>query len=125
MRAICYRDWGAGFRWVNRCVQRWRARQSDLLRLRFRHLYLGRLPRALPRRVMMSAVFGFGIFALMLMAVTLGGGYEHQFDPTNGSGVEWIPNLLRFNYPGGRLGRILAMQYRTRKTLRGGSPWRP
>ena len=41
-----------------------------------------------------------------LMAVALGGGYEHQFDPTNASGVEWIPNLLRFMMAlGGRCDR--------------------
>src|SRR5258708_28984688 len=82
-------------------------------------LVIGALTQSIADAMILSAVFGFGIFVFTLMAVALGGGYEHQFDPTNASGVEWIPNLMRFLMVlvGGAI--VMLAQYRTRKTFRG------
>jgi ABC-type transport system involved in multi-copper enzyme maturation permease subunit len=82
-------------------------------------LVIGTLTQSIAEAMILSAVFGFGIFVCTLMAVALGGGYEHQFDPTNASGVGWIPNLLRFLMVlvGGAI--VMLAQYRTRKTFRG------
>jgi hypothetical protein len=82
-------------------------------------LLLGALTQSIAEAVAMLAVMGVGVFALTLMAVTLAGGYEHQFDPTNGSGMHWIPNLLRLTIILAGGAAILAMQYRTRKTFWG------
>jgi hypothetical protein len=82
-------------------------------------LVIGALTQSIADAMILSAVFGFGIFVFTIMAIALGGGYEHQFDPTNASGVEWIPNLLRFLMVlvGGAI--VMLAQYRTRKTRRG------
>jgi hypothetical protein len=82
-------------------------------------LVIGVLTESIAGAMILAAVFGFGVFVCTLMAIALGGGYEHQFNPTNASGVEWIPNLLRFmmTLAGGAI--VMLAQYRTRKTFRG------
>jgi hypothetical protein len=82
-------------------------------------LVIGALTESIAGAIILAAVFGVGVFVCTLMAIALGGGYEHQFNPTNASGVEWIPNLLRFMMAlaGGAI--VMLAQYRTRKTFRG------
>ena len=81
-------------------------------------LTIGALTQSIAEAMILTAVLGCGIFVFTIMAVALGGGYQHQFDPTNNSGIEWIPNLLRYVIVllGG--GAVLVIGYR-RKTFRG------
>jgi hypothetical protein len=59
-------------------------------------LVIGTLTQGIAEAMILTAVIGCGIFVFTIMAVAAGGGYQHQFDPTNNSGIEWIPNLLRY-----------------------------
>jgi hypothetical protein len=81
-------------------------------------LVIGALTRSIAEAMIMAAVLGCGVFVFTIMAVAAGGGYQHQFDPTNNSGIEWIPNLLRYAILllGGAT--VLVMGYR-RRTFRG------
>lgn len=81
-------------------------------------LALGALTQSIAEAIILTAVLGCGIFVFTIMAVAAGGGYQHQFDPTNNSGIEWIPNLMRYAIVllGGAA--VLAIAYR-RKTYRG------
>jgi hypothetical protein len=81
-------------------------------------LAIGTLTQGIAEAMIMTAVFGCGVFVFTIMAVAAGGGYQHQFDPTNNSGIEWIPNLLRYLIAllGGAV--VLVIGYR-RKTFRG------
>ncbi|HEX3572919.1 MAG TPA: hypothetical protein VHU44_19025 [Acidobacteriaceae bacterium] len=82
-------------------------------------LVIGALTESIAGAMILAAVFGVGVFVCTLMAIALGGGYEHQFNPTNASGVEWIPNLLRFMMALTGSAIVMLAQYRTRKTFRG------
>ena len=81
-------------------------------------LVIGTLTQGIAEAMIMTAVFGCGIFVFTISAVALGGGYQHQFDPTNNSGIEWMPNLLRYVIVllGGAV--VLVIGYR-RETFRG------
>ena len=81
-------------------------------------LVIGTLTQSIAEAMIMTAVLGCGIFVFTISAVAVGGGYQHQFDPTNNSGIEWIPNLLRYVIVlvGGAV--VMVVGYR-RKTLRG------
>ncbi len=82
-------------------------------------LVIGALTQSIADAMVMTAVFGCGIFVFTIMAVVLLGGYEHQFDPTNNSGVDWIPDLVRFVMILVSGSIVMLVQYRTRKTFRG------
>lgn len=81
-------------------------------------LAIGALTQGIAEAMIMTAVLGCGVFVFTIMAVAAGGGYQHQFDPTNNSGIEWIPNLLRYVIVllGGAA--VLTIGY-MRKTFRG------
>jgi hypothetical protein len=81
-------------------------------------LVIGTLTQSIAEAMILTAVLGCGVFVFTIMAVAAGGGYQHQFDPTNNSGIEWIPNLMRYVIVllGGAA--VLAIGYR-RKTFRG------
>ena len=81
-------------------------------------LVIGALTQSIAEAMILTAVLGCGIFVFTIMAVAAGGGYQHQFDPTNNSGIEWIPNLMRYVIVllGGAA--VLVIGYR-RKTFRG------
>lgn len=81
-------------------------------------LALGALTQTVAEAMILTAVLGCGIFVFTIMAVAAGGGYQHQFDPTNNSGIEWIPNLLRYAIALVGGAAVLAIAYR-RKTYRG------
>jgi len=57
-------------------------------------LALGVLTESVAEAMIMAAVLGCGVFVFYIMATAAGN--QHQFDPTNNSGIEWIPNLLRY-----------------------------
>lgn len=81
-------------------------------------LAIGVLTQSVAEAMIMTAVLGCGVFVFYVMATVAGGGDQHQFDPTNNSGIEWIPNLLRYVIIllGGAA--VLMVGYQ-RKTLRG------
>ncbi len=83
-------------------------------------LVLGALTQSIAEGMVMSVVLIGGAFLFTVMAIAIAGD-THQFDPTNMTGVEWIPNLIRYGLilAGGLL--VLTWQYRTRQTLRGRS----
>ena len=59
-------------------------------------LVIGVLTQSIAEAMIMTGVLGCGVFVFYIMAAVAGGGNQHQFDPTNNSGIEWIPNLLRY-----------------------------
>jgi ABC-2 family transporter protein len=59
-------------------------------------LAIGVLTPSIAEAMIMTAVLGCGVFVFYVIATVVGGGSQHQFDPTNNSGIEWIPNLLRY-----------------------------
>jgi hypothetical protein len=83
-------------------------------------LVLGALTQSIAEAMVMSVVLIGGAFLFTVMAIAIAGD-THQFDPTNMTGVEWIPNLIRYGLvlAGGLF--VLTWQYRTRQTLRGRS----
>lgn len=80
-------------------------------------LVIGALTQSIAEAMILTAILGCGMFVFTIMAVAAGGGYQHQFDPTNNSGIEWIPNLMRYVIVllGGTA--VLVIGYR-RKTFR-------
>jgi len=82
-------------------------------------LVIGALTQSIVDAVILSTVLGCVMFVFTIMAVALGGGYQHQFDPTNASGVMWIPNSLRFLITLVSGAIVMLVQYRTRKAFRG------
>ena len=80
-------------------------------------LLIGALTQSIPDAMVTSVVFVLGIVVFMVVAIALSGGSIRQLNPTNGSSVEWIGNLLRYLLVvvGGAI--VMVMQYRTRKTL--------
>jgi ABC-type transport system involved in multi-copper enzyme maturation permease subunit len=80
-------------------------------------LLIGVLTQSIADAMVTSVVFFLGIIVFMVVAVALSGGSQRQLDPTEGSGVKWIPDLLRhlLIVVGGAI--VMLMQYRTRKTL--------
>lgn len=81
-------------------------------------LVIGALTQSIAEAMILTATLACGIFVFTIMAVAAGGGYQHQFDPTNNSGIEWIPNLMRYVIVllGGAA--VLVIAYR-RQTFRG------
>lgn len=81
-------------------------------------LVIGALTQSIAEAMILTAVLACGIFVFTIMAVAAGGGYQHQFDPTNNSGIEWIPNLMRYGIVLGGGAVVLIIAYE-RKTFRG------
>lgn len=81
-------------------------------------LVLGSLTQSVTEAMVMSVMLIGGAFLFTVMAVAIGGD-THQFDPTNMTGVEWIPNLLRYLMILVGALIIVAWQYRSRQTLYG------
>jgi len=79
---------------------------------------LGALTQSIAEAMVMSVALIGGAFLFTVMAIAIAGD-THQFDPTNMTGVEWIPNLVRYVLilAGGLF--VVTWQYRTRQTLRG------
>lgn len=78
-------------------------------------LALGALTQSVADAMVFSVVLFGGAFLFTALAIAAGG----AFDPTNGTGVEWIPNLLRYVLIFAGALAVLVVQYRTRKTMRG------
>ncbi len=81
-------------------------------------LALGALTQSIADAMVMSVILFGGAFLFTVMAIAISGD-SHEFDPTNMTGVEWIPNLVRYVLILVGAVAIMTWQYRTRKTLRG------
>jgi hypothetical protein len=81
-------------------------------------LVLGTLTQSIAEAMVISVMLIGGAFLFTVMAVAVGGD-THQFDPTNMTGVEWIPNLLRYLIILVAALIIVTWQYRSRQTLYG------
>jgi hypothetical protein len=82
-------------------------------------LLIGVLTQSTADAMVVGVAFFLGTTGFMAVAVALVGGDQRHLDPTLGTGVRWIPDLLRYVMilAGGAI--LLLVQYRTRKTLRG------
>lgn len=82
-------------------------------------LLIGVLTQSIADAMVVGVAFFLGIAGFLAVGIALAGGDQRQFDPTLGSGVRWIPDLLRYLLilVGGAI--LLMVQYRTRKTVRG------
>jgi ABC-type transport system involved in multi-copper enzyme maturation permease subunit len=81
-------------------------------------LVLGTLTQSVTEAMVMSVMLIGGAFLFTVMAVAMGGD-THQFDPTNMTGVEWIPNLFRYLLILVGALIVVAWQYRSRQTQYG------
>ena len=81
-------------------------------------LLLGAVTESVTQAMVLAVVAIFGVFAFTMVAIGTAGGYGHQFDPTGLTGEEWLPNTARFVLFLLGAAIILAVQYRTRNTLR-------
>jgi hypothetical protein len=109
---------GAGFP-IGQCIKAAMARAVvGFIAITIPALVMGAVTQSIAEAMVLTASLGAAAFLFTLIAIGLAGGYQHQFDPTNGSGIEWIPNLVRFLliFAGGLA--LMAMQYRSRKTSR-------
>lgn len=81
-------------------------------------LAIGVLTHSVTEAMITTAVLGCGVFVFYIMATVAGGGEQHQFDPTNNSGIEWISHLLQYVIILLGCAAVLVIGYQ-RKTFRG------
>ena len=81
-------------------------------------LALGALTQTIADAMVMSVVLLVGAFLFTVMATAIAGD-GHQYDPTNMTGVAWIPDLLRYALLLVGVLTIVIWQYQTRHTFQG------